>query len=254
MKKHDIIFGPVNSRRLGRSLGIDPIMRNICCQDCIYCEAGKTEILTTKRDEYVAPDDIISALEEVLKDAPELDYITFSGLGEPTLNSKIGDVIRYLKKNYPQYPVCVLSNGMLLGDPQVQQDIAEADLVIPSLDGSNAEEFSLVNRPGNEIDFDTFIAGLTQFTHIFKGKIHLELFIVPGLNDSDDSIARFAEIISTMRLDKIQLNALDRPGTENNIVISSAENAARFSSVLGAFAQVEFVGRIKQPSERTDKL
>ena len=253
MKKHDIVFGPVNSRRLGRSLGIDPIMRNICCQDCIYCEAGKTEILTTKRDEYVAPDDIISALEEVLKDAPELDYITFSGLGEPTLNSKIGDVIRYLKKNYPQYPVCVLTNGMLLGDPQVQQDIAEADLVIPSLDGSNAEEFSLVNRPGNEIDFDTFIAGLTQFTHIFKGKIYLELFIVPGLNDSDDSIARFAEIIRTMRLDKIQLNALDRPGTENNIVISSAENAARFSSVLGAFAQVEFVGRIKQPSERTDK-
>ncbi|MBR1953042.1 MAG: hypothetical protein IKA32_10715, partial [Lentisphaeria bacterium] len=93
----------------------------------------------------------------------------------------------------------------------------------------------------------------TQFTHIFKGKIHLELFIVPGLNDSDDSIARFAEIIRTMRLDKIQLNALDRPGTENNIVISSAENAARFSSVLGAFAQVEFVGRIKQSPERTDK-
>ncbi len=253
MKKHDIVFGPVLSRRLGRSLGIDPVMRNICCQDCIYCEAGKTEILTTKRDEYVAFDNIISALEEVLKDAPELDYITFSGLGEPTLNSKIGDVIRYLKKNYPQYPVCVLTNGMLLGDPQVQRDIAEADLVIPSLDASNAEEFSLVNRPGTEIDFDTFIAGLTQFTHIFKGKIHLELFIVPGLNDSDDSIARFAEIISTMRLDKIQLNALDRPGTENNIVISSAENAARFSSVLGAFAQVEFVGRIKQSPERTDK-
>lgn len=253
MKKHDIVFGPVLSRRLGRSLGIDPIMRNICCQDCIYCEAGKTEILTTKRDEYVLLDDIISELDKVLKDAPELDYITFSGLGEPTLNSKIGNVIRYLKKNYPQYPVCVLTNGMLLGDPQVQRDIAGADLVIPSLDGSNAEEFSLVNRPGNEINFDTFIAGLTQFTHIFKGKIHLELFIVPGLNDSDDSIARFAEIIRTMRLDKIQLNALDRPGTENNIVISSAENAARFSSVLGAFAQVEFVGRIKQSPERTDK-
>ncbi len=243
MKKHDIVFGPILSRRLGRSLGIDPIMRNICCQDCIYCEAGKTEILTLKRDEYVPFDNIISELDKVLKDSPELDYITFSGLGEPTLNLKIGDVIRHLKKNYPQHPVCLLTNGMLLGDPQVQQDVADVDLVIPSLDASNAEEFARINRPGNEMDFDTFITGLAHFTHIFKGKIYLELFIVPGINDSDESIARFAEIIRTMRLDKIQLNALDRPGTENDIVISSSENAARFSAVLGAFAQVEFVGR-----------
>ena len=243
MKKHDIVFGPILSRRLGRSLGIDPIMRNICCQDCIYCEAGKTEILTLKRDEYVPLDNIISELDKVLKDSPELDYITFSGLGEPTLNLKIGDVIRHLKKNYPQHPVCLLTNGMLLGDPQVQQDVADVDLVIPSLDASNAEEFARINRPGSEMDFDTFITGLAHFTHIFKGKIYLELFIVPGINDSDESIARFAEIIRTMRLDKIQLNALDRPGTENDIVISSSENAARFSAVLGAFAQVEFVGR-----------
>ena len=243
MKKHDIVFGPILSRRLGRSLGIDPVMRNICCQDCIYCEAGKTEILTLKRDEYVPLDNIISELDKVLKDSPELDYITFSGLGEPTLNLKIGDVIRHLKKNYPQHPVCLLTNGMLLGDPQVQQDVADVDLVIPSLDASNAEEFARINRPGSEMDFDTFITGLAHFTHIFKGKIYLELFIVPGINDSDESIARFAEIIRTMRLDKIQLNALDRPGTENDIVISSSENAARFSAVLGAFAQVEFVGR-----------
>ena len=243
MKKHDIVFGPILSRRLGRSLGIDPVMRNICCQDCIYCEAGKTEILTLKRDEYVPLDNIISELDKVLKDSPELDYITFSGLGEPTLNLKIGDVIRHLKKNYPQHPVCLLTNGMLLGDPQVQQDVADVDLVIPSLDASNAEEFARINRPGSEMDFDTFITGLAHFTHIFKGKIYLELFIVPGINDSDESIARFAEIIRTMRLDKIQLNALDRPGTENDIVISSSENAARFAAVLGKFAQVEFVGR-----------
>ena len=157
MKKHDIVFGPILSRRLGRSLGIDPIMRNICCQDCIYCEAGKTEILTLKRDEYVPFDNIISELDKVLKDSPELDYITFSGLGEPTLNLKIGDVIRHLKKNYPQHPVCLLTNGMLLGDPQVQQDVADVDLVIPSLDASNAEEFARINRPGSEMDFDTFI-------------------------------------------------------------------------------------------------
>ena len=245
MKKHDIVFGPVQSRRLGRSLGIDPVMRNICCQDCIYCEAGKTEILTVKRDEYVPLADITKQLDSVLKDSPELDYITFSGLGEPTLNSNIGGVISYLKQNYPQYPVCLLTNGMLLGDPQLQQDIAGADLVIPSLDASNAAEFAQVNRPGEEISFETFIDGLTRFTHVFKGKIWLELFIVPGINDSADSIARFADIIRDLRLDKIQLNALDRPGTENNIVISSAENAERFAAVLSAFAPTEFVGRCK---------
>lgn len=245
MKKHEIVFGPVLSRRLGKSLGIDPVMRNICCQDCVYCEAGRTEILTVKRDDYVPADEVISQLDKVLETSPDLDYVTFSGLGEPTLNSGIGQIARFVKEKYPRYPLCLLTNGMLLGDALLQQEISCVDLVIPSLDASNAEEFSRVNRPAPEIDFQTFIAGLTEFTHLFKGKIWLELFIVPGVNDSDKSIARFAEIIRNMRLDKIQLNALDRPGTENDVPISSAENAARFAKVLKEFAETEFVGRCK---------
>ena len=113
------------------------------------------------------------------------------------------------------------------------------------IDASNAEEFTRVNRPAPEIDFQTFIAGLTEFTHQFKGKVWLELFIVPGVNDSEESIARFAQIIRNMRLDKIQLNALDRPGTENDVPISSAQNAARFAKVLKECAETEFVGRCK---------
>lgn len=245
MKKHEIVFGPVLSRRLGKSLGIDPVMRNICCQDCIYCEAGRTEILTVKRDCYVPADEVIARLDKVLGTSPELDYVTFSGLGEPTLNSGIGQIARFVKEKYPRYPLCLLTNGMLLGDAMLRQEIACVDLVIPSLDASNAEEFSRVNRPAPEIDFQTFIAGMTEFSHQFKGKIWLELFIVPGVNDSDGSIARFAQIIRNMRLDKIQLNALDRPGTENDVPISSAENAGRFAKVLKEFAETEFVGRCK---------
>ena len=250
MKKHEIVFGPIHSRRLGRSLGIDPVMRNICCQDCIYCEAGRTEILSIRRDEYVSADRIISQLKSVLQSSPELDYITFSGLGEPTLNTGIGKVTGFLKKNYPHYPVCLLTNGMLLGDPQVREDVAGVDLVIPSLDASNAEEFKQINRPVQDMDFAAFISGLTEFTHIFTGRIWLELFIVPGINDSADSIARFSQIIRKMRLDKIQLNALDRPGTENGVPVSSAENAERFTEVLRDFCEVEFVGRCNHSAKK----
>jgi wyosine [tRNA(Phe)-imidazoG37] synthetase (radical SAM superfamily) len=193
----------------------------------------------------VPADEVIAQLDKVLQSSPELDYVTFSGLGEPTLNAGIGQIARFVKEKYPEYPLCLLTNGMLLGDPLLQQEIACVDLVIPSLDASNAGEFSRVNRPAPEIDFQTFIAGLTEFTHQFKGKVWLELFIVPGVNDSEESIARFAQIIRNMRLDKIQLNALDRPGTENDVPISSAQNAARFAKVLKEFAETEFVGRCK---------
>ena len=240
-----VVFGPIASRRLGRSLGIDPIMGHICCQDCIYCEAGKTEILTAQRKAYVPTGDILKCLDEVLSSQPELDYITFSGTGEPTLSTGLGEIIRFIKTKYPQYAVCLLTNGMLLGDPEVRQEIQAADLVIPSLDASHPEEFQKINRPVADISFEKFVDGLADFTHVFPGKIWLELFIVPGINDSPESIARFAQIISRMRLNKIQLNALDRPGTEKEVLISSAENAARFSAALAPFAPVEFIGRKK---------
>ena len=138
MRKKEIVFGPIASRRLGRSLGIDPVMRNICCQDCIYCEAGRTEILTMKREEFIPASQIIEELDKVLQTTDALDYITFSGAGEPTLSTAIGPVVSFIKEKYPQHPVCLLTNGMLLHDRQLRQEIARVDLVIPSLDGSCA--------------------------------------------------------------------------------------------------------------------
>ena len=134
------VFGPVNSRRLGRSLGVDLVPLKTCPLDCVYCEAKATTDLTMERKEYVPVDTVLAELDETLKSFPELDYVTFSGSGEPTLNSRIGDVVKFVKSRYPQYKICLLTNGLLLGDRQLQQDIAEVDLLIPSLDGSCAAE------------------------------------------------------------------------------------------------------------------
>lgn len=254
MNHSEIVFGPISSRRLGRSLGIDLLMGKICCQDCIYCEVGRTETLTSLRKEYIPAEKVTAALDKVLQTAPALDFITFSGLGEPTLSTAIGPVIRFIKKNYPQYKVCVLTNGMLLGDPAVRQDIAEADLVIPSLDASNGDEFLKINRPVADISFAQFIAGLKAFTMSFPGEIWLELFIVPGINDSDRSIERFAGIIGNLKVTLIQLNSLDRPGTEEDVSVSSGENAVRFAEVLSFFAETEILGSALRSQQQAKKL
>lgn len=250
----NIVFGPVASRRLGRSLGIDLLMEKICCQDCIYCEAGKTKIHTLERKSYVPFPDVTSQLNAVLGKGPGLDYVTFSGSGEPTLSTDIGRVIGFLKDNYPQYRVCVLTNGMLLGDPDVRRDTARADLVIPSLDASNAGEFEKINRPVPGSSFEKFTQDLAAFTRQFRGEVWLEIFIIPGVNDSDSSIAGFSRLVRTMRLDRIQLNSLDRPGTDD-VAVSTARNAQRFIDALSAVAPAEFISRFRgsdAPSETAE--
>jgi len=236
------VFGPIASRRLGVSLGIDLVRPKTCPLDCVYCEAGATTNLTMERQEFVPVDEVLKELDAVLSKRPKLDFVTFSGSGEPTLNSRIGDVVRFVKSRYPEYPLCLLTNAMLFGDEQLIKDIAEVDLVVPSLDGSNAEEFARINRPVEGFDFDRFVSDLTRFTHGTKSRVNLELFIVPGINDSDASIARFAGIIGKMRLDLVQLNTLDRPGVEKFVVPSTPENTHRFIAALAPLVPVEAVG------------
>ena len=236
------VFGPIASRRLGISLGVDLVPSKTCPLDCVYCEAGKTTDLTMERREYVPVDQVLEELDAVLAKHPKLDYVTFSGSGEPTLNSRIGDVVKFVKKNYPEYPICLLTNAMLFGDEQLLKDIADVDLVVPSLDGSNAEEFEKINRPVKSFSFDRFVDDLERFTKNTKSKVDLELFIVPGVNDSDASIARFVELIKRLRVDLVQLNTLDRPGVEKFVVPSTPENTHRFIAALAPFAAVEAVG------------
>lgn len=245
------VFGPVASRRLGISLGVDLVRPKTCSLNCIYCEAKETTDLTLERKEYVPVDDVIAELDDVLRSKPQLDFITFSGSGEPTLNSGIGRVVTYLKEKHPEYKICLLTNGFALGDPQLRKEIEPVDLVVPSLDASNAEEFERINRPHPDLKFDGFIRDLTDFCRKTKNEIHLELFIVPGVNDSDESIARFVELIRPMEVALVQLNTLDRPGAVDWIHPSTAGNTRRFIAALEPFVSVEAVGPFRY---RTRKI
>ena len=244
------VFGPIASRRLGVSLGVDLVKPKTCPLDCVYCESGATTKLTTVRREYVPFDEVIAELDAVLAQHPKLDFVTFSGSGEPTLNSRIGDVVSFVKTKYPEYPLCLLTNAMLFGDAKLLAEIAPVDLVGPSLDGSDAGEFLKINRPAAVFDFDKFVADLTRYTLNTKSRVNLELFIVPGINDSDASIARFVELVKKMRLDLVQLNTLDRPGTEKSVVPSSPENTGRFIAALSPVVPVEAVGVFRYRAPR----
>lgn len=247
--KFKYVFGPVASRRLGRSLGVDLVRPKICSLNCIYCEAGATTDLTLKRDEYVSADAVLAELETFFaRNTAPIDWITFSGAGEPLLNSRFGYVASEIKRRFPQYRLCLLTNALALSDRSMWHELDSADLVIPSLDGSNAEEFMAINRPADGIAFEDFCSALIDFTQQFKNETVLELFIVPGINDSDESIERFVSVISRMKLSKVQLNSLDRPGVLDDIAVSSAENTRRFIDKLEKIVPVEAVGPFRYKS------
>ena len=237
----EYVFGPVASRRLGISLGVDLVTAKTCSHECIYCEAGKTDNLTTERREYVPVEEVNAQLAKVFERHPELDYITFSGAGEPTLNSRIGDVIAYIKQ-HSNYRICLLTNGTMLGDSELCRQLDQVDLVIPSLDASNEEEFKAVNRPPETLQYDCFLKNLIHFTQTTHARVILELFVAPGYNDSEASAHRFAEIIRQLKVDKVQLNTLDRPGVVKDLKPASAATLALFLEILNPIVAVEPVG------------
>ncbi len=212
--RHKYIFGPVPSRRLGVSLGVDLIPLKTCSLDCVYCECGKTTRHTAIRKEYIDVGRVIAELDDYLKSAPRLDYITFAGSGEPTLNSGMGRVINFLKTNYPQYRVCLLTNGTLFKEKDVRSEALPLDLIIPSLDAAREETFKKINRPCEGISCRDMIEGLAKLRREYEGIITLEIFIVAGINDNEAEIKALNEAIKIIKPDYVQLGTLDRPGTE----------------------------------------
>ena len=208
------LFGPVPSRRLGMSLGIDLVPKKVCSLDCVYCEVGKTTKLTTDRKEYILYDKVTAELADYFQNNPEPDYITFSGYGEPTLNVRIGEILQYLKTTKPHIPIAILTNGTLFYDPTLQEEIKTADVVLPSLDAATEEVFRKLNRPAEGLSLTNYINGLIEFSQKYKGKIWLEVFILPGYNDHEEELTKLKEIIQKIHPESVQLNTLDRPGTE----------------------------------------
>ncbi len=210
-KTQDYIFGPVPSRRLGRSLGVDLVPFKTCTYDCIYCQLGRTTHKTMQRKEWVPMDIIIAQLKAKLSTKP--DYITLSGSGEPTLFSRLEDLISRIK-DITDIPVAVLTNGSLLWLPEVRKALKAADLVVPSLDAGSSQIFQYVNRPHGDIMFSKMVEGLVKFRDEYTGKYWLEVFLLAGITTTEMEIHRMKTCINSIGPDKVQVNTVTRPPAE----------------------------------------
>lgn len=244
------LFGPVPSRRLGMSLGVDLIPLKTCSLDCVYCEIGKTTHLTVERREYVDAKDIIGELTEYFEKNPDPDYITFAGSGEPTLNINIEKIINFSKLKKPNIPIAVLTNGTLFSDKKVRESILQADIVLPSLDAATDKTFKKINRPHNKIKLEAYIQGLIDFRQEFRSRIHLEVFILPGYNDHEEELLEIRKAIRRICPDEVHLNTLDRPGILPNLRRASNEELERIRTFWG-LGNVHIIASARQREHLT---
>ena len=254
------LFGPVPSRRLGRSLGVDLIPPKTCPYHCIYCEVGPTTCQTRQRFAFQT-EAIIEELADYLK-APGVrpDVITLAGSGEPTLNLGLGRIIREIKA-MSQIPVAVLTNGALLYLPEVRRELAAADVVLPSLDAGRAETYAAINRPIAELTFESLLDGLTAFRREYRGRIWLEVMLLKGLNDTEEELALLRRALAEIAPDKIQLNTAVRPVVEaaaRPLDQAEMEAAAVFLGgpveVIASFDREDIVGVSGQDDDFVEML
>lgn len=237
MAQYRHLYGPVPSRRLGRSLGLDMVPMKMCCYDCVYCQLGPTTEHTTRRSECIDVNEVLADLERWLEDGGSADYLTFAGCGEPTLNLNLGEAIARTKQ-MTEIPTCVLTNGALLWKQGVRDSAMQSDLIIPSLDAGTEETFRRVNRPADRLSLDQVIDGLRETTAAFHGEVWLEVMLVAGVNDSDEELAALGEAVRSVGADRVQINTVVRPsGTE---AVERVDNGTlvRARIILGASATV----------------
>lgn len=231
------VFGPVPSRRFGRSLGVDVIPRKLCTLDCVYCEVGRTDKRGLARREYIPTDLILNDLREALAAHPDLDCVTFSGSGEPTLHSGIGELLRAARR-LTTAPLVVLTNGTLLWKPDVRDDLMAADIVCPSLDAVSEDVFRRIDRPHPRLTAVQVIEGLVQFRRQFSGKIWLEVLFVQGMNDDDEEVWLLRQAIDRIEPDKVQINTVVRPPAEPWARPVPHERLEQICSMLGPRAEI----------------
>jgi len=224
------LFGPVPSRRLGRSLGVDLIPPKTCPYDCIYCEVGPTTHQTRQRLSY-RTDAIIREMTDYLQESGLMpEVITLAGSGEPTLNLGLGRIIKTIKE-MTGIPVAVLTNGALLYLPEVRRELAGADIVLPSLDAAREETYRAINRPLPELSLESLLEGLTSFRREYRGQIWLEVMLLAGLNDTEAELSLLRRVLQKLAPDKIQLNTAVRPVVEAStrpLDLKAMEDAAAF--------------------------
>jgi len=239
MSQHAVrhVYGPVPSRRLGRSLGVDLVPFKTCSYDCIYCQLGRTTDKTTDLQEYVPIDCLLRELAERLQGGLRPDFIGLAGSGEPTLHVRIGEIIAGIKR-LTSIPVAVLTNGSLLWRPEVRAGLSEADVVMPSLDVGHQATFERVNRPHPDISFERMVDGLVAFASDFKGRVWLEVFVLANISDRPDEIARIAAIADKMRPARVQLNTVSRPPAEASALVVAIDTLKGLGGLFSSPCQI----------------
>ncbi len=254
------LFGPVPSRRLGRSLGVDLIPPKTCPYHCIYCEVGPTTCQTGERFSYQT-EAIIEEMADYLKDpGVKPDVITLAGSGEPTLNQGLGRIIREIKA-MTQIPVAVLTNGALLYLPEVRRELAAADMVLPSLDAAREETYRAINRPLPELPLESLLEGLWAFRQEYRGRLWLEVMLLKGLNDTEEELSLLRRALQKLAPDRVQLNTAVRPVLEAAAAPLDAaemEAAAAFLGgpveVIASFDREDIVGLAGQDEDFVEML
>lgn len=246
--KKSLIFGPVLSRRLGYSLGIDLLPFKTCNQDCLYCEVAKSNNITEKRENFININNLISQIKQI---KGEIDYITLAGSGEPTLHANLDQIIRSLKQNFNS-PIVLITNSLLLSKAEVREELLDCDIVLPSLDAVQQKIFQQLNRPIKNVNITGVIDGLIAFRKKFKGQIWLEILFCKNINDSKEHILDFKKAINKINPDKIQLNSVDRPPAYSTALSLSLTELQQIAELLDD-DRVEIISK-KQNSKNNQPL
>ncbi len=227
------IYGPVPSRRLGLSLGISTIPKKTCNYSCIYCQLGRTERMTNTRQMFFPVSSIIAEFDDILKEHLKFDVVTIVGEGEPILYSGLGELILEIKARTDK-PVAVITNGSLLYDPQVQLELCEADIVLPTLDAYDEVSFRRLNRPHRSLRFEEVLRGLKGFSKKYRGQLWIEIMLLKGINDDDATLLKYADILKQIRYSKVYLNTPVRPPAEAFVLAVEPERMQNAAQILGA--------------------
>lgn len=233
------VFGPVSSRRLGQSLGIDPIPFKTCNWNCVYCQLGRSTPLTNLRRDYFPPGEIVAQVKAALESHQpgEINWVTFVGSGEPTLHTSIGWMIRQIK-GLTSIPVAVITNGSLLYQAGVRVELMAADAVLPTLDAGNEKLYRAINRPHPSLTFNSLIDGLIAFRSAYTGRFWLEIMLVRDLNDTEPALSELATLVERIHPDEVHINLPVRPPAESWVMPLGEEGLMRATALLGNIARV----------------
>lgn len=231
------VFGPVPSRRLGRSLGVDPVPLKACDWSCVYCQLGRTPARVRERREWVPAGEVVDEVHRTLAEHDgEVDWVTFAGSGEPTLHARIGWMLRRVKALRAP-PVAVITNGSLLHLSGVRRELRIADAVLPSLDAGSPERYRRINRPHPEARFEDHVQGLVAFREEYDGRLWPEVMLVRGLNDTEEALEEIAAVLARVRPDRIHLNTPSRSPAEPWVRPPTGAALARARTILGTVAE-----------------